>query len=191
MHQEYAEQDRKILLKLAKDSIQYALSHHAMMDVTLDQLPEKLHETRASFVTLLMDHSLRGCIGSLIAYQPLALDVVKNAYSAAFSDPRFPAVSLQEVDRIEIHISVLSALEPISFESEEDLIRQLRPGVDGLVLTEQGMKGTFLPSVWESLPKPKNFLQHLKLKAGLPLNYWSNTITVERYTTESIEYEWT
>jgi hypothetical protein len=86
---------------------------------------------------------------------------------------------------LHIHISVLSPPQPLAFESEQDLLAQLRPGVDGLILEERYARGTFLPSVWEQLPEPLDFLRHLKRKAGLPVDYWSTQLRVSRYTTES------
>jgi len=123
----------------------------------------------------------------LEARRPLAEDVVQNAFAAAFGDPRFPPVTEPEVDKLDIHISVLSPLEEMHFASEADLLRQIRPGIDGLVLEDGPYRGTFLPAVWESLPDKRDFLRHLKIKAGLPPDYWSNTLRVWRYTTEMIE----
>ena len=139
----------------------------------------------AAFVTLKKDDQLRGCIGSLSAYRPLCEDIAENAYAAAFRDPRFNALTEAELDDIELSISVLTPPEMIVFTSEEDLIAQLRPGVDGLIMTEGGNRGTFLPSVWENYPQAESFLKHLKMKAGLPASYWSGTIKVERYETVS------
>jgi len=133
-----------------------------------------------------VETSLRGCIGTLEPQWALVLDVAKNARAAAFEDPRFPALTWPEFDRLEAHVSVLSMPEPMQFESEEDLLAQLRPGVDGLILEESFYRGTFLPAVWESLAEPQEFLRHLKQKAGLHPDYWSDTIKVQRYTTESI-----
>ena len=99
--------------------------------------------------------------------------------------PRFQPVSASEFGDLEIHISVLSPPEPMIFTSEADLLRQIRPGIDGLILEDGAYRGTFLPSVWEQLPDPAQFLAHLKMKAGLPPNYWSDTLKVSRYTTES------
>ena len=139
----------------------------------------------AAFVTLKKDDQLRGCIGSLAACRPLKEDVAENAFAAAFRDPRFNAVTETEVDDIELSISVLTPPEMIVFTSEQDLIAKLRPGVDGLIMTEGGNRGTFLPSVWENYPQAESFLSHLKMKAGLPADYWSGTIKVERYETVS------
>lgn len=139
---------------------------------------------RASFVTLEIDGHLRGCIGMLEACRPLAEDVAKNAIAAAFHDPRFPPLTYKEFESIEIHISVLSPPEEIYFTSEADLLAQIRPGIDGLILEEGVRPGTFLPSVWEELPDKTQFFAHLKLKAGLSGLYWSDTLRVFRYTAE-------
>ncbi len=181
--------DKKQLLDLARASVQYGLENGNVITVTLGNYPVHLQEAHASFVTLLLNNELRGCIGSLDAHKPLVLDVADNAYAAAYRDPRFAPVSEAEYPQLQYHISVLSPTEPISFTSEQELLRQLRPGIDGLILSEQGHRGTFLPSVWESLPTAKEFLSQLKQKAGLPGDYWSDTLSVDRYTVESIEEE--
>lgn len=175
---------KRHLLELARRSIEYGLRHghplkHHESDVDLQQ-------PGACFVTLNIDGELRGCIGSLQAHRPLADDVVENAFSAAFRDPRFPPVSTRELPALDIHISILSPTEPLHFSSEQDLLRQLRPGIDGLVLQDGHHRGTFLPQVWETLPTPEAFLSQLKRKAGLPVHHWSPTLRVERYTVESI-----
>jgi uncharacterized protein len=181
------EQQQHILLQTAKDSIAYGLTQGRALSVNLADYPPELQQIRATFVTLEIQKQLRGCIGMLEAVQALIIDVAKNAYSAAFKDPRFPPVSASELEKLEIHISILTPSEPISFNSEQDLIRQIRPGIDGLILQEGARRGTFLPSVWESLPSPTDFLQHLKLKSGLPKNYWSDSLKVYRYGCEIID----
>lgn len=179
-------EERALLLNLAKDSIRYGLEHGRQMPLDTATCPAALQAPGASFVTLHCNGELRGCIGNLMPARPLALDVVGNAYAAAFRDPRFPPLTASEFDALTIHISLLSPMEPLQFESEEELIAQLRPGIDGLVLEEPPRRGTFLPAVWESLPDPRDFLRQLKLKAGLPANYWSRTLRAQRYTVESI-----
>ena len=136
-------------------------------------------------MTLKKNGQLRGCIGSLEAHRPLIKDVAENAFSAAFRDPRFTPLTPEEYTNIELSISVLTPAEPMQFQSEKDLINQLQPGVDGLVLEEQGKRGTFLPAVWSALPKPTDFLRALKQKAGLPADYWSDTLQISRYRTEA------
>ncbi len=181
------QQERQLLLQLARESIRHGARHGNPPVVELHNLPPALKQIRATFVTLEELGQLRGCIGSLEARRPLAEDVVQNAFAAAFGDPRFPPVTEPEVDKLDIHISVLSPLEEMHFASEADLLRQIRPGIDGLVLEDGPYRGTFLPAVWESLPDKRDFLRHLKIKAGLPPDYWSNTLRVWRYTTEMIE----
>ncbi len=177
---------RRTLLDIARRSIVHGLEHHAPLTVEPADYEGPLREPRASFVTLHLGEALRGCIGSLEARRPLVCDVAHNAFAAAFQDPRFPPLSAAELQALRIHISVLSAPQPLHFTSQEDLLRQLRPGIDGLILEEgEVYRGTFLPSVWASLPEPRQFLAQLKLKAGLPPDYWSDTLRVWRYTTES------
>jgi len=105
---------------------------------------------------------------------------------AAFRDPRFPPLAADEFDELDIHLSILTPAEPVSFTSEQELITQLQPGIDGLILEEGHRRGTFLPSVWEQLPEPQQFLRHLKQKAGLSPDYWSENIRISRYRTEMI-----
>ena len=136
----------------------------------------------ASFVTLTIDGDLRGCIGSLEAWRPLRDDVKSNAVSAAFRDPRFRPLSQAEFAQTAIEVSVLAKPEPMAFDSRDDLERQLRPGVDGLILSARGHRGTFLPQVWEQLPRPAEFVDHLLRKAGLPASYWGPDVAVSRYT---------
>ena len=121
-----------------------------------------------------------------MAHRPLVIDVAENAYSAAFLDPRFLPLTKEEYPLLSKHISILSKPEPMSFASEEDLLQQIKPNIDGLILSEYDYRGTFLPSVWKSLPDKKEFLAHLKMKAGLPPDYWSDTLKVERYTADLI-----
>ena len=180
-----SDRHRKILLATARESIAHGLRTGKPLPVDPAEFDPELQEERATFVTLNKQGELRGCIGHLEAIQPLILDVAENAFNAAFKDPRFPPVNAGEFDELEIHVSVLSPPEPMSFSSEADLLRQIRPQVDGLILEDGYYRGTFLPSVWEQLPEPEQFLAHLKMKAGLPPNYWSDTVRLYRYTTES------
>lgn len=173
------------LLQLAGESIKKGLCGETLNVRAIDY-PESLRVLRASFVTLHLDENLRGCIGTLEARQTLVEDVASNAYNAAFRDPRFSTLTWPEYERLDIHISVLSLPEPLQFSTEEELLTQLRPRVDGLILEEDYRRGTFLPSVWDQLSDPREFLRQLKHKAGLPPDYWSRRIRVQRYTVESI-----
>lgn len=176
---------RQTLLKVAADSIAHGLTRDRALGVTPSDFAAELQALRACFVTLTIEDALRGCIGTLEARRPLVQDIAHNAYAAAFRDPRFTPLRPLESERLHIHISVLSLPEPLSFGTEDELLAQLTPGVDGLILEEGGKHGTFLPSVWESLPDPRDFIAHLKHKAGLSPDYWSNTLRVKRYTAES------
>ncbi len=179
------QQHRLTLLQTARASIHTGLLEGHPLHVEPADFEPALQTQRATFVTLNKNGELRGCIGHLEAIQPLIKDVADNAFSAAFQDPRFPPLNKNEFNQIKIHISVLSPPEPLSFTSEENLLQQIRPGIDGLILQDGYYRGTFLPSVWEQLPTRENFLTHLKIKAGLPANYWSDSLQVSRYTTES------
>jgi hypothetical protein len=184
---EHNREERDILLASVDASIVYGLQHQKILPINVEEYPERLREKGASFVTLEIDGALRGCIGTLESYQPLILDVVKNAYAAAFCDPRFMPLQMAEYPKIKKHISILSDAELMHVTSEEDLLRKIRPNIDGLILCDKGLRCTFLPAVWESLPDPKEFLRHLKLKGGFAENYWSDTIEVYRYVSETIE----
>ena len=179
--------DKQTLLDIAAQSIQHGLDHGRPLTVHTQDYPADLQEPRACFVTLHIKGELRGCIGSLEAWRPLIEDVTDNAYAAAFRDPRFPQLTPAEFSQLEYHISILTPSEPITFTSEQELLNQIRPQIDGLVLEDKGYRGTFLPSVWESLPTAKQFLSQLKRKAGLPADYWSKTIKVYRYTVEDVK----
>ncbi|MCX7166784.1 MAG: AmmeMemoRadiSam system protein A [Rhodocyclales bacterium] len=135
----------------------------------------------ATFVTLTQNGQLRGCIGSLQAHRPLDQDVRANAVAAAFRDPRFPPLTLAELARTRVEVSLLTAPVPMSFSSEADAVSQLRPHVDGIILTAGQQRGTFLPQVWEQLPEPRMFMAHLKQKAGLPADWWSSEVQLQRY----------
>jgi len=176
---------RALLLYVARASIVHGLKTGEPLAPVLEALPAALREPRAAFVTLERGGRLRGCIGSLEARRALATDVAANAFAAAFRDPRFPKLGREEYSGLDLHLSVLTPAIPLTFASEEELLAQLRPGIDGLILADAGHRGTFLPSVWEQLPEAHRFLAHLKRKAGLPENYWSETLSVARYTTES------
>ncbi len=178
-------QQQRELLRIARESIEYGLQHHDALAIDLNACDEQLQQQGASFVTLNKKGALRGCIGTLQPYQALVSDVGEHARAAAFSDPRFPPVTLDELADIVISISVLGKPRVISFKDEEELIEQLRPAEDGLILQEGAKRGTFLPSVWESLPQPRQFLQQLKRKAGLAPDYWSDSLEVSRYRTQS------
>jgi AmmeMemoRadiSam system protein B/AmmeMemoRadiSam system protein A len=160
----FGEAHGRTLLAIARNSIEAALGAAAPRP-----LPDEswLKPVRASFVTLTQDGQLRGCIGSLEAHRPLGEDISHNARAAALSDPRFAPLTAEELAATRIEVSLLSTPKQLAFADHADLIAQLRPGEDGLILEHGGARGTFLPQVWESLPDPEQFVAELKRKAGL------------------------
>jgi len=177
-----AERERRgrVLLGIAREAL--ADGPNARAARQWDE--EWLRATAASFVTLREGGELRGCIGTVDAHRPLGDDVAHNARAAAYRDPRFPPVTADIRDRLEVEVSVLSARVPIEAASEAELVALLRPGVDGLVLEYEELRATFLPQVWESLPDPVDFLAELRRKAGLPVRFWHPRLAVSRYTVE-------
>lgn len=174
------------LIDIARRSIETGLRAGEPLAVRPDDYPAPLRVLRATFVTLRRAGALRGCVGALEPTLPLVADVAQSAFRAAFHDYRLPQVRAEELAELDVHISVLGPLEPLPAPSEAALIAQLRPGIDGLVLREGRNQSTFLPAVWESLSDPHAFLAELRLKAGLPADYWSASISFDRYTVESI-----
>jgi AmmeMemoRadiSam system protein B/AmmeMemoRadiSam system protein A len=173
-----ADDPGRVLIPIARSAIGGVLGfgfeteeHHAF-----------LHETGATFVTLTRHGRLRGCIGTLRPHRTLLEDVKGNAKAAAFLDPRFEPLTATELKTTLVEVSLLSDSEPITFASESQLVEQLRPGVDGVILQFGNHRGTFLPQVWEQLPDARQFLAQLKRKAGLPLDFWADGMRVSRYT---------
>ncbi len=176
---------RRAAIALAREALLAAARGDPEPTLDLEALPEVLRTRGACFVTLREAGRLRGCIGTLAPARPLAADIVHNARAAALGDPRFAPLDADSVDGVEVSISVLGPLEALRFDSEDALLARLRPGLDGLCLRDGEHRGTFLPTVWESIPDPAGFLRALKRKAGLPEEHWSDTLRVERYVTES------
>jgi AmmeMemoRadiSam system protein A len=176
---------RATLMDVARRSIEHGLASGQPLVVTPSEYHRDLKAVRASFVTLQKNGQLRGCIGHLEAVQPVVVDVAENAFAAAFRDPRFSPLIAAEWPDVDVHLSLLTTPERMQFNDEADLIGQIRAGEDGLILQDGPNRGTFLPSVWESLPNPIDFLVHLKHKAGLAANHWSDRVEVYRYHTES------
>ena len=173
------EERGSILIGIAREAIEAESDFR-----TASWQEEWLRELGASFVTLKLEGDLRGCIGTIDPHRPLGEDVAHNAIAAAYRDPRFPPVERDEIFRLAIEVSVLSAREPLEAGSESDLLARLRPQVDGVYLEYGSLAATFLPQVWESLPDPVDFLGELRRKAGLPPGFWHPGIRVSRYTVE-------
>lgn len=183
----YGVEHGKKLLQIARASISGALSADAEPQRGSEpraQVPEELwlRELRATFVTLQQNGELRGCVGTLEAQRPLGADVAANARAAAFQDTRFKPLAGDELARTDIEVSLLSTPKRLLFEDHADLIAQLRPGTDGIILECEGKRATFLPQVWEGLPDPEQFIVHLKQKAGIPQSTSTDCCRVKRYS---------
>jgi AmmeMemoRadiSam system protein A len=167
-----------VLLPLARAAIaaELGLGQRALGDQPW------LKQQAASFITLMREGKLRGCIGTLRPHRALVEDVVANAVGAAFRDPRFTPLSAEEFSGVAVEVSVLSALEPMHFGDEPDALRQLRAGIDGVVFQYGHHTSTFLPQVWENFQAPVDFMAHLKYKAGLPPDFWDKDVRLSRYT---------
>lgn len=176
------------LLALAAASIRFPLTGRKLQ-VDPGDLPAELAGPGATFVTLTREGRLRGCIGSHRAWRPLAIDVIENAAFAAFSEPRFPPVVAAELEGLGLSVSLLTPATPVPAASEAELLGALRPGRDGVILTEGKHRGLFLPEMWEQLASPAEFLAWLKRKAGLPETYWSATVRVQRFATLAVDVD--
>lgn len=164
-----------------------ALEHpSAPVRVEEERLPGPLTRPAATFVTLKKAEQLRGCIGTLEAHRPLARDVAHNAWAAAFQDPRFPPLEPEEVATLRIVLSVLGPAQPLEVDDEAELLRILRPGVDGVILSRGAQRATFLPSVWAQLPDPSDFIEALRRKAGLPPDQGFGGLAFWRYTVQEL-----
>jgi AmmeMemoRadiSam system protein A len=171
----------ELLLKIAAASILNGLTKGQPVKPDTATFAKELQNQGASFVTIKKNGDLRGCIGSPEAHCPLIEDVPLNAFKAGFHDPRFSKLVQNEIPELALSISVLSPASEMSFTDEQDLLNQLRPGADGLIIQDGRHRSLFLPSVWEQLPKPENFLSRLKLKAGMAANHWSETFAAQRF----------
>lgn len=185
MTQHLSKPEHEILLKIAREALVNAVHMEPLPEIMLSKLPNVLQEDGASFVTLTINERLRGCIGTLEAYQPLAKDVQEHAVAAGMQDFRFPNVQPEELPSINIEISVLTPKTPISYTDVEDLLSIIRPKIDGVVLQDGFRKATFLPQVWDKIPDPNQFLSQLCLKMGAPGDLWrKKPLTVYTYQVE-------
>jgi AmmeMemoRadiSam system protein A len=184
-------EEGQYLLKLARAAIERAVHGELTTPLTAEAPTPQLEAPGAAFVTLHTRHGdLRGCIGSLVARRSLVEDVHDNALAAAFSDPRFPPLAAPELPDIVVEVSVLTAPDPLDFDGPDDLIRKLRPNIDGVIIEHGWNRATFLPQVWEQLPSPEQFLSNLCYKARLPVNAWRwPDLKVSIYQVEKFEEE--
>ena len=186
------EEQGELLLLLARMTIARRLG----IDVSVKPAPDfqkkmadpAFAERRGTFVTLKQRNMLRGCIGCLTPSESIVEGVKRNALNAAFNDNRFMPVTNDEYDDLQIEVSILTEPQGLSYDSADDLLRKLRPGIDGVILKKGYASATFLPQVWEQLPRPKDFLAHLCMKAGLPADAWkTGNLEISTYQVQKFE----
>ncbi|MEA4812496.1 MAG: AmmeMemoRadiSam system protein A [Anaerolineaceae bacterium] len=183
-------QERSILLDIARKSIALALREGKKLQLNLGDFSLLLRQNGASFVTLTISGRLRGCIGTLEAYQPLVLDVREHALMAAIEDPRFPPLREEELQKTRIEISRLTPPTDLHYEDPNELLTRLRPGFDGVVIKDGSVSATYLPQVWKQIPKPAHFLSELCLKMGAPADAWQKKrLQVSTYQVEEFQEE--
>lgn len=181
-------EEKRILLNIARNAIARELAGEYNPPPDPLKFEGILAEPGASFVTLTLNGELRGCIGALEPYQSLVEDVHEHAIAAAFHDFRFPPLSEDEFKKVRIEISRLTRPQKLEYENPDDLIRRLKPGIDGVVLAYGRRRATFLPQVWEKLPDPHDFLNNLCLKMGMPGDFWARErVDVYTYQVEKFE----
>lgn len=180
-------EERQLLLGYARQALEESTAGKTLTPLDIDDLPARLQNKGASFVTLMCSEQLRGCVGSLEPVRPLVEDVRLNAVAAATQDFRFPPVRSDEVGQLSIHLSLLTVPVALDYAGPDDLLMKLRPGIDGVVLREGFLRATFLPQVWEKIPDPDLFLSLLSQKMGAPANYWRiRKLEVLTYRVEEI-----
>ncbi|MEG3641038.1 AmmeMemoRadiSam system protein B [Magnetococcus sp. PR-3] len=180
--------DLSALPGLVRTHLQGVLEGKAGMDVqALAKRDPMFEQPGATFITLTKNGQLRGCIGSLQAHRTLADDLLANGVSAALKDPRFPAVTREELDDLRVEVSLLTEPVKLVYSDTQDLLHKLKPGVHGVILSMGMRRGTFLPQVWEQLPTTEQFLNHLCKKAGLDGQCWKNNPEISVYTVEKVK----
>ena len=187
-----SQEQGQLLVKLARQTLLQHFAKQTAQD-EIDSLNDRLtapcfNQSYGTFVTLKIDGHLRGCIGNLTSSDSLVSGVRRNTINAAFHDPRFSPLSASELDRVTIEISILSNPRPLSYQDAADLLKKLRPNIDGVIIRKQFASATFLPQVWEQLPEPQDFLKHLCMKAGLPADAWQHSrLEVSTYQVQYFE----
>ena len=173
---------KKYIFNIVRDSILYAINQEEYVP---EHIPPVLLQYGASFVTIKIDGQLRGCVGSIYPTKPLILDLIDNAKNAGFADSRFVPLTIEELENIDISVSLMSSIERINYKDEKDLLSKIYPY--GILISEKEKRAAYLPFIWEQLPDREIFLNSLKEKAGLPPTYFSRTFEVYKFTTIDME----
>lgn len=184
------EDEGDYLLSVARKTIEQRISGHSEQPNSDADLPSKFLEQRGTFVTLTTGGNLRGCIGHIIPQESLIEGIRVNAINAAFRDPRFPPLTKDEWEKVRVEISILTEPKPLAYTDARDLLQKLRPEIDGVIIRKGYHQSTFLPQVWEQLPKKEEFLSHLCIKAGLGSDAWKlGDLDVSTYQVQAFEEE--
>lgn len=181
------EENQKFLLKLAREAIKYYLHNNTEISINPETVEEDLKKEFGTFVTITHNDKLRGCIGHILPVQPLYIDIIDNAISSAFKDPRFPPLSEKEFKNLKIEISILSIPKKLQYETTKEMFDKINVG-DGIIIKHGSASAVFLPQVWDELPLKNEFLSHLCVKAGLPLDIWKEgVLEVEIFNVEKFK----
>jgi AmmeMemoRadiSam system protein A len=188
--QKLNDQEGRYLLEVARKTIQQELFKEKASTQRDELDSSKFAERRGTFVTLTINDNLRGCIGHIIPQESLLEGIKENAINAAFKDPRFNPLSKKEWDNVKIEISILTDPKPLEYSDGDDLLKKIRPDIDGVIIKKGYYQATFLPQVWEQLPDKKEFFTHLCLKAGMDGNEWKKgKLEVYTYQVQAFEEE--
>ena len=185
--QQFAESYGQELLQVVARALQKAVTEHKNYSPSRQDYSDEIFNKGASFVTLKKNNELRGCVGTVIPHEAIAQDVSENTFRAAMEDDRFQPLSQEELPFLSFSISLLTGFEPINYKDSDDLLSQIKAGVDGIIIRDGDRQGLFLPSVWQELSNKEEFMKHLKIKAGINPSYWSENLKVYRFRTVEIK----
>jgi AmmeMemoRadiSam system protein A len=184
----FTEEEGEYLISTARETIEQRLYNRKAGEKADETISPKYRERRGTFVTLTINGGLRGCIGHISPQESVLESVRANAINAAFRDPRFRPLSQEEWAKVKVEVSILTDPQPLAYSDGDDLLRKLRPDIDGVIIKKGYKQSTFLPQVWEQLPDTREFLNHLCLKAGLDANAWqTEKLEVSTYQVQAFE----
>ncbi len=183
-------EDKSSILKVAKKTIAYAMRYDKIMPIEIESFSDILRTPWGLFVTIETEKNTNiyksrslGSKGSVKSTYPLIKGVVEYSYGAGFKDERFYPLNIERVENFTLNISICSIPLAINCSSDMDIIRQLVPYKDGILLEVNDVKSSFSPNVWKLLPRAKDFWLNLRKKANLRTGVWSDSFKISRYYT--------
>ncbi|MBE6467525.1 MAG: AmmeMemoRadiSam system protein B [Alphaproteobacteria bacterium] len=182
----FTRHNKDAILKIVKTALYEAVMNNNTYSPKREDFDNVMFNKGATFVTLEKNNKLRGCIGSILPVNAVADDLAKNTILAALNDSRFKPVSKKELPKITYKISFLTSFVPIKFSSYDDLLTKIEPYIDGILIKDGKRQGIYLPSVWELISDKHEFMNQLKIKAGLSPSYWSDKIEVYKFRTVEV-----